>query len=355
MTSANKTVHGENNTYASYGIGLSFYDYDDKSSFEESFLIKTILSVFLTTFMVLSLIGNICTCTVITREKSMRTPTNCYLLNLAITDLMVTIFVPVEIYIIWVPDFYPLGEQGCRIHFLLWDLLSSCSVLTILAFTIERYLVIAKPFLRQKLLLTSRVFKIIIVNWVVSSIFSVPSVYYVYFVERKENVYCFLTVPDKEKTYLVAVELFIFYGIPMTVIFGMYVMIAIKLKSNKAASRPSVVYGKQNRNKAVKMLAAVAAFFFICWSPYTVLRIMILIPSLRYQDHYNLWRVFIYLSSINSYMSAAVNPILYGLMSRRFRRAFKDLLQGKKIPNRNTSNGTSLQITSYRTCDVITT
>ncbi|CAH2245021.1 jg17418 [Pararge aegeria aegeria] len=254
MTLGNNTSHRENNTYASYGIGLSLFDYDDKSSFEESFLIKTILSIFLSTFMVFSLIGNVCTCAVIIRERSMRTPTNCYLLNLAITDLVISIFVPVEIYIIWVRDFYPLGEQGCRIQFLLWDLLSSCSVLTILAFTIERYLVIAKPFLRQKLLLTSRVFKIITVNWVVSSIFSVPSVYYVYFVERKENVYCFLSVPDKEKTYLVAVELFIFYGIPMTVIFAMYVMIAIKLKSNKAESRPNLAYGKQNRNKAVKML-----------------------------------------------------------------------------------------------------
>lgn len=247
-------LHGENSTYPSYGIGLSFYDYDDHTTYQESFLIKTILSLFLSAFMVLSLMGNVCTCAVITRERSMRTPTNCYLLNLAITDLTISIFVPVEIYIIWVPDFYPLGEHGCRIHFLLWDLLSSCSVLTILAFTIERYLVIAKPFLRQKLLLTSRVFKIIAVNWVVSLIFSVPSVYYVYFVERRENVYCFLTVPDKQKTYLVALELIIFYGIPMTVIFGMYVMIAIKLKSTKADSRPNPVYGKQNRNKAVMML-----------------------------------------------------------------------------------------------------
>ncbi|XP_034827004.1 pyrokinin-1 receptor-like [Maniola hyperantus] len=335
MTVGNNTLNGENNTYSSYGIGLSFSDFDDKSTYEESVLIKTILSIFLSAFMVLSLMGNACTCAVIIRERSMRTPTNCYLLNLAITDLVISIFVPVEIYIIWVPDFYPLGEQGCRIHFLLWDLLSGCSVLTILAFTIERYLVIAKPFLRQKLLLTSRVYKIITVNWVVSLIFSVPSVYYVYFVERKENVYCFLTVPDKQKTYLIALELIIFYAMPMTVIFGMYVMIAIKLKSTKPESRPSPVYGKQNRNKAVKMLAAVAASFFICWSPYTVLRIMILTPSLRYQEHYILWRVFIYLSSINSYMSAAINPILYGLMSRRFQRAFKDLLQGRKVSKRN--------------------
>lgn len=242
----------ENDTYSSYGIGLSFYD--DKSTHVESDLIKTILSIFLGTSMVISLIGNVCTCAVIARDKSMRTPTNCYLLNLAITDLMTALFVPIEIYIIWVPDFYPLGEEGCRIHFLLWELFSNCGVLTILAFTIERYLVISKPFLRQRLALNSRVFKIVTFNWIISCIFSFPSIFYVYFVERKQNVYCFLTVPDKDKTYLIAIELLVFFFLPVTVIFVLYVLIALKLKATKSKSTPNPVYGNQNRNKAVKML-----------------------------------------------------------------------------------------------------
>lgn len=242
----------ENDTYSSYGIGLSFYD--DKSSYKESDLIKIILTLFLSVSMLFSLIGNVCTCAVIARDKSMRTPTNCYLMNLAITDLMTALLVPIEIYMIWVPDFYPLGEEGCRIHFLMWDLLCNCSVLTILAFTIERYLVIAKPFLRQRLVLNSRVFKIVAINWILSCVFSFPSIFYVYFVERKQNVYCFLTVPDKDKTYLIAVELLVFFVLPMTVIFGLYVLIALKLKSTKSKSRPNPVYGKKNRNKAVKML-----------------------------------------------------------------------------------------------------
>lgn len=252
MLALNNDSFLPNDTYSSYGIGLSFYD--DKSTYTESALIKIILTTFLGTSMVISLIGNVCTCAVIARDKTMRTPTNCYLLNLAITDVMTALFVPIEIYIIWVPDFYPLGEEGCRIHFLLWDLLSNCGVLTILAFTIERYLVISKPFLRQRLALNSRVFKIVSLNWIVSCIFSFPSIFYVYFVERKQNVYCFLTVPDKDKTYLIAIELFVFFLLPVTVIFVLYILIALKLKSTKSKSRPIPVYGKQNRNKAVKML-----------------------------------------------------------------------------------------------------
>nr|XP_032515023.1 neuromedin-U receptor 2-like [Danaus plexippus plexippus] len=269
--------------YSSYGIGLSLYD--EMSNFVESDLIKSILTLFLGTSMVFSLVGNMCTCAVIARDKTMRTPTNCYLLNLAISDLMITVFVPIELYIIWVPDYYPLGEEGCRIHFLLWDLLSNCSVLTILAFTIERYLVISKPFLRQRLLLTSRISKILTLTWVVSCIFSFPSVYSIYFIERKQNVYCVFTVSERDKVFYIAIELLVFFFFPMTVIFVLFIMIVHKLKTTEPKSRANPAISHHNRNKAVKMLAAVAASFFICWSPYAVLRMMIVIPNLSYEEY----------------------------------------------------------------------
>ncbi|KPI92684.1 hypothetical protein RR46_13905 [Papilio xuthus] len=55
-----------------------------------------------------------------------------------------------------------------------------------------------------------------------------------------------------------------------------------------------------------------------------------IIPRFRLDDYFYMWQVFGYLSLINSYLSTAVNPILYGLMSRKFRQAFKNLFVGKK-------------------------
>ncbi|CAG4985870.1 unnamed protein product [Colias eurytheme] len=322
----------DTSTYTWYGIGLSFYD--DHDTFQETNLVKSILSCILGVSMVLSLVGNTCTCAVITRERSMKIPTNYYLLNLAITDLMTALFVPIEIYIIWIKDQYPFSDEGCRLHFLIWDVLSNCSVLTILAFTIERYLVISKPFLRQRLALNSRVFKIITVIWIIACMFSVPNVFFTYLVERKNNIYCCLTVAE-EKIIMIAVELVVFFVVPMTVIFVLYILIALILKSQ--SSHPA--YGAHNKNKAVKMLAAVAASFFICWSPYFVLRLLILLPKRNTGSYFNMERAFLYLSSMNSYISTAVNPILYSLMSRKFRNAFKDLLKGKKSSRQNRTNG----------------
>ncbi|CAG9785497.1 unnamed protein product [Diatraea saccharalis] len=227
--------------------------YDDGNALDDADSVKIIISVFLGVSMILSVIGNVCTCAVIARDKTMRTPTNCYLFNLAITDLCFALFVPIEIYIIWIPDMYPLGEEGCRLHFLLSDLLCNCNVLTIAAFTVERYLVISKPFLRQKLTLKSRVFKIIAVIWAIAFIFCVPDIFYIDLLERKKYVYCYITVSDPIRIVL-AMEEVVFFVVPMSIIFMLYILIAIKLKAANQRLRSSPANGKQHRDKAVKML-----------------------------------------------------------------------------------------------------
>ncbi|KAL0880751.1 hypothetical protein ABMA27_001959 [Loxostege sticticalis] len=315
-----------NDSFSFFGpIGMAFYE--DGNALDDPDPVKIITSTILGVLMILSIVGNGCTCAVITRDRTMRTPTNCYLFNLAITDLLLALFVPIEIYLIWCPDLYPFGEAGCRVHFLLYDCLCNCSALTICAFTIERYLVVSNPFLRQKLSLKSRVFKILGVIWTISFAFCVPDLFYIDLLEKKKYVYCFVTMADPMKI-LVGVEQLVFFVIPMTVIFVLYVLIAIKLKSANLKLRSSPVNGKQHRDKAVKMLAAVAASFFFCWSPYCLLRIMVIRSEFNYEDYYNVWRVVNYLC-YSSYLCSVINPILYSLMSHKFRQAFKDFLKGR--------------------------
>ena len=242
----------ENNSFSFFGpVGMAFYD--DGNVLEDTYTVKIVVSIILGIFMVVSVIGNVCTLAVIARDPTMRTPTNCYLANLAITDLLTALFIPLEIYIIFVPDFYPLGEVGCRMHFILWDVLSNCSLLIITAFTIERYIIVTKPFFRQKLTLSSRVFKIVGVIWVISLGFCIPDVFYIDLLERKEYVFCYYTLTKAVST-VVAVEIFIFFVIPMTTILVLYIKITIKLKSAQKKLRSSPLVGKNNRDKAVKMI-----------------------------------------------------------------------------------------------------
>ena len=88
------------------------------------------------------LIGNISTCVVIARNKSMHTATNYYLFSLAVSDLLLLVFgLPPEMYYIWSHFPYVFGEAFCIIQSFASETSANATVLTITAFTIERWVI----------------------------------------------------------------------------------------------------------------------------------------------------------------------------------------------------------------------
>ncbi|CAI9546981.1 unnamed protein product, partial [Staurois parvus] len=86
---------------------------------------------------------------VVLRTKHMRTPTNCYLVSLAIADLMVLVAAGLpnitdSLYGSWV-----YGYMGCLCITYLQYLGINASSCSITAFTIERYLAICHPIKAQ--------------------------------------------------------------------------------------------------------------------------------------------------------------------------------------------------------------
>lgn len=74
---------------------------------------------------------------------------------------------------------------------------------------------------------------------------------------------------------------------------------------------------------------AVVIAFFICWAPFHVQR-LIAIYGTNKEDHITSngpWMEFLYLlmtyvSGVFYYVSTTINPILYNIMSNKFRMAF---------------------------------
>lgn len=84
-------------------------------------------------------IGNISTCVVIARNKSMHTATNYYLFSLAVSDLLLLVSgLPPEMYYIWSHFPYIFGEAFCIVQSFAAETSANATVLTITAFTVER-------------------------------------------------------------------------------------------------------------------------------------------------------------------------------------------------------------------------
>jgi len=84
----------------------------------------------------------------------------------------------------------------------------------------------------------------------------------------------------------------------------------------------------QGIRTVIRMLVVVVSAFFFCWTPFHTQRLMFVLvtlfdtwsPTLTQVQH-----VLFTTSGVFYYFNSVVNPILYSLMSKRFRRGFADI------------------------------
>lgn len=228
-----------------------------------------VIPISVTYIMILltGLIGNISTCIVIAKNKSMHTATNYYLLSLAVSDLLLLVSgLPPEMYRIWWPQVYSFGEIFCKLQSFAAETSANATVLTITAFTVERYVAICHPFLTHTMSKLSRAVKFVIVIWILALCLAVPqAIPYSVVYHRDDNGFQHSTCTIREMLMEHAFELstLVFFVAPMTLITVLYVLIAVKLRHstilstaarNDETASPRSSRSIVSQNRVVKML-----------------------------------------------------------------------------------------------------
>lgn len=122
--------------------------------------------------------GNVITCLVIAKKRYMHTATNYYLFSLAVSDLLLLVLgLPQDLVLVWQRYPYAFGESFCILRGLTSELSTNASILTITAFTIERYVAICHPLRSHTTLKLARVVKTIVVIWVIGALSAAPIAY----------------------------------------------------------------------------------------------------------------------------------------------------------------------------------
>lgn len=213
------------------------------------------VTVLYSVIFVVGLVGNIITCIVISRNKSMHTATNYYLFNLAITDmLMLVSAMPPDLYNAWNPWQYPFDSAICVLQGLLAETSTNVTILTISCFTIERYIAICHPFLQHSMSKLSRAVKFIIGIWIGALTAALPQACQFGVVTINNAVLC--TVKNETISYAFEISSLIFFVSPMILICVLYVLIGLKLRQSSRliakfshrSSRPSRGSSCSNNN-----------------------------------------------------------------------------------------------------------
>ncbi|XP_055677778.1 pyrokinin-1 receptor [Lutzomyia longipalpis] len=335
--------------------GLGAYESDNETDYYQDvnltdifgpkrdplYIVVPITVIYLLIF-ISGLVGNISTCIVISRNKSMHTATNYYLFSLAISDFLLLISgVPQEMYYIWSKYPYVFGEAFCVLRGLAAETSANATVLTITAFTVERYVAICHPFLSHTMSKLSRAVRLIVFIWLLSLALAIPQALQFGIVNHLGIDQCgFKRIIIKHSFEL---STFLFFFAPMTLITVLYLLIGLKLRTSNMMkgdggtqwNRRAHINSCRQQNhlgtrRVLKMLVAVVVAFFICWAPFHAQRLVAIYGTGPEQSldpfMLKIYVIMTYISGVLYYLSTCINPLLYNIMSNKFREAFKETL-----------------------------
>uniref|UniRef100_A0A672Z5T3 Thyrotropin-releasing hormone receptor n=1 Tax=Sphaeramia orbicularis TaxID=375764 RepID=A0A672Z5T3_9TELE len=309
---------------------------------DHSIQYKVISSLLLFIICALGIVGNVMVILVVLTTKHMRTPTNCYLVSLAVADLMVLTAAGLPAITESIFGSWVFGHYGCLCITYFQYLGINASSCSITAFTIERYIAICHPIKAQFLCTLSRAKKIILFVWAFTSLYCVM---WFYLSDIQELVYdnitiitCGYRVPRKFYLPIYFFDFGVFFVVPLLLSAVLYGLIARILFLNPLPSDTKEKKKKKNghnnhtinnntscknsrhssstatsRRQVTKMLAVVVVLFAVLWMPYRTLVVVNSFLDRAYLDN------------------CAINPVIYNAMSQKFRAAFRKICRcGRK-------------------------
>ena len=287
---------------------------------------------------VVSLAGNILIGIIVYKEKALRTPINILIVNMAISDLLLSIiyfparFVKLNTASHWLLS-GPFGQALCRLKYFVTDVSFVVSIQSLVLIAVDRFVAVVFP-LRPSLISSKRCRLFILVIWVVAMAVCCPQLLVWKFVENTEGLVCQRGWNDKfRKSSLIKnyslVMIIVFIYVPLVLIAILYFSIAVRIKSQKIPGEPSVDARKQRlkRERSVlKMSVAIVFVFAVCWLPFSIIFLLFLFSSdsammsscaFQYSTH-----IVLFLAA--SY--CAVNPCVCFIFSGNYRQGLKNLL-----------------------------
>jgi len=148
---------------------------------------------------------------------------------------------PPEMYAIWEAYPWRFGEPYCLFKTFLTEMTTTASVLTISAFTVERYLAICHPLRAQTTYGLERATRTIVVIWLVACAASIPfpvnARAFHYVVDPRDgtpfaNSFVCNIPPDRMATMksVFLTYTFVLFVVPMLAIVGLYTAIGLTLR-----------------------------------------------------------------------------------------------------------------------------
>ena len=289
----------------------------------------------------LTLFGNSLVIRAVVGFPRLRTTTNMFIVSLAVADITVALLVmPFSIVDNVALQHWIFGWVFCYFWISCDVMCCTASILHLCVISLDRYIAIQRPLKYKKIMSRTRAALLIVAVWLCSGFISFVPIYLGWFADSDVTLYkssprCGLFV---NKIYAVISSMTSFY-VPLVVMTYAYYKIfriaraqaidikRLQISARGANQRPDDGFqGKLRRvarnTKAVKTLGTLMGLFIISWLPFFLMYLIlpfcdacVLAPRV---ESFITWL---------GYVNSLINPCVYALLNKDFRRAFRRILK----------------------------
>ncbi|XP_014908392.1 C-X-C chemokine receptor type 3-like [Poecilia latipinna] len=315
----------------------SFYEdngYEDadvcdltKSMDFEAVFIPVLYSV----VFVVGILGNGLVIAVLMKNRKTWSVTDTFILHLALADVLLLLLLP-----LWAAQSaslagWPFGTPLCKITGAVFTVSLYCGIFLLACISVDRYLFIVhstKMYTRRKPWVVQAS---CLVVWLVSLILSIPDWYFLEAVEdvrrsRTECVHNYFKISPEYFYILRMTARWLYHTLgfllPSFVLVFCYSCILLQLGCGTKGLR---------KQRAFKVIVAVVAVFFICWTP---LNITLIVDTIHQNNNSGTacgTRTSLQIARLVTeslgYLHCSLNPILYAFVGLKFQHQLLNILR----------------------------
>nr|QWV42701.1 long wavelength sensitive opsin 1 [Calopteron sp. CRS 2021] len=300
---------------------------------------------------VISVVGNGMVIYIFSSTKSLRSPSNMLVMNLAFSDFLMMLTMSPTMVINCYNETWMFGPFVCELYGMLGSLFGSASIWTMTMIALDRYNVIVKGLSAQPLTSKGAMLRILLV-WLFSILWTIAPLFgWNRYVPEGNMTACgtdYLTKDWVSRSYILLYSVFVYF-LPLFLIIYAYWFIVSAVaaheksmreqakKMNVASLRSSEAAQTSAECKLAKVALMTIALWFFAWTPYLVTNYTGIFESAKISPLATIW------CSLFAKANAVYNPIVYGISHPKYRQAlqkkFPSLICGTEDDTTSTASG----------------
>ncbi|XP_023940138.1 opsin-1 [Bicyclus anynana] len=276
-----------------------------------------------------SITGNGMVVYIFTTTKSLKTPSNILVINLAFSDFLMMLVMSPPMVVNCYNETWVFGPLACQLYACAGSLFGCTSIWTMTMIAFDRYNVIVKGIAGKPLTINGALLRVFAI-WLFSLAWTIAPLFgWGRYVPEGNMTACGTDYFDKSwqnRSYILFYSIFCYYS-PLLLICYSYFFIIQAVAAHEKAMREQAkkmnvasLRSSENANtsaecKLAKVALMTISLWFMAWTPYLVINYAGIFETMTISPLVTIW------GSVFAKANAVYNPIVYGISHPKYRAA----------------------------------